>query len=234
MPPNWAFGQRPDHLARPQPVGSQFEGPPMIKIVVIDDHPVVREGLVATLEDEAEFTVVGEAGSAEEAQRVVATARPDVVLLDLELPGVGGLEAIPQLQQAHSGARLLVLTAYDTDERVLGALRAGARGYLLKGAPLEAIGRAIRAVHAGESYLDPRIASKVLAELGPGARPTALTEREQQVLQLVAEGLSNRQIGAELGITERTVKYHVTSILNKLGAENRAHAVALAAQRGLL
>lgn len=206
----------------------------MIHIVVIDDHPVVREGLVATLEDDAEFQVVGEAGSAEEAQRIVATARPDVVLLDLELPGMSGLEAIPVLQQAHPTARVLVLTAYDTDERVLGAVRAGARGYLLKGAPLEAIARAIRAVHAGESYLDPRIASKVLAELGPRRRPTALTEREQQVLRLVAEGMANKQIGAELGITERTVKYHVTSILNKLGAENRAHAVAMAAQRGLL
>jgi DNA-binding NarL/FixJ family response regulator len=206
----------------------------MIHIVVIDDHPVVREGLVATLGDDPEFRVVGEAGSAEEALRLVAATQPDVVLIDLELPGTSGLEAIPALRQAHAGAALLVLTAYDTDERVLGALRAGARGYLLKGASLEAIARAVRAVHAGESYLDPRIATKVLAELEPRRRPTALSAREREVLQLVADGLANKQIARSLGISERTVKFHVTSILNKLGAENRAHAVAIAAQRGLL
>ncbi len=206
----------------------------MIKIVVIDDHPIVREGLVATLEDDAEFRVVGEADSAEQALRVVAATRPDVILLDLELPGASGLEAIPDLSDAHTAARILVLTAYDTDERVLGAIRAGARGYLLKGATLEAIARAVRAVHAGESYLDPRIASTVITELGPRRRSTALSDRERQVLGLVAEGLANKQIARQLGITERTVKFHVTSILNKLGADNRAHAVALAAQRGLL
>lgn len=205
-----------------------------IRIVVIDDHPVVREGLVASLEDDAGFEVVGEAGSAEEALRLVAATRPDVVLLDLELPGMSGLEAIPALREAHPGAGLLVLTAYDTDERVLGAIRAGARGYLLKGASLQAIARAVRTVHAGESHLDPRITGKVLAELGPGRPATTLTEREREVLGGIAEGLANKQIAQSLGITERTVKYHVTSILNKLGAENRAHAVAVAAQRGLL
>lgn len=205
-----------------------------IRIVVIDDHPVVREGLVASLEDDAGFEVVGEAGSAEEALRLVAATRPDVVLLDLELPGMSGLEAIPALREAHPGAGLLVLTAYDTDERVLGAIRVGARGYLLKGASLQAIARAVRTVHAGESHLDPRITGKVLAELGPGRPATTLTEREREVLGGIAEGLANKQIAQSLGITERTVKYHVTSILNKLGAENRAHAVAVAAQRGLL
>lgn len=206
----------------------------MIKIVVIDDHPVVREGLVATLEDDAEFQVVGEAESAEQALRVVAATRPDVILLDLELPGASGLEAIPDLAEAYAEAAVLVLTAYDTDERVLGAIKAGASGYLLKGATLEAIARAVRAVHAGESYLDPRVARKVITELSPSGRSTTLSEREQQVLGLVAEGLANKQIAGRLGISERTVKFHVTSILNKLGADNRAHAVALAAQRGLL
>lgn len=206
----------------------------MITIVVIDDHPIVREGLVSTLEDEDDFQVVGQADSVEQGLRVVGATRPDVVLLDLELPDRSGLEAIPSLIEAHSGSGILVLTAYDTDERVLGALRAGARGYLLKGAPLDAIGRAIRSVYAGESYLDPRIATKVITELAPGKRSTTLTVRERQVLDLVAEGLANKQIARQLGITERTVKFHVTSILNKLGADNRAHAVALAAQRGLL
>lgn len=206
----------------------------MIRIVVVDDHPVVREGLVASLEDDPEFQVVGAAGSAEEALPMVASQRPDVVLLDLELPGVNGLTAIPRLTAAHPESRILILTAYDTDERVLGAIRAGAKGYLLKGASLEEIARAIRAVYAGESYLEPRVATKVLAEFGPGKRPAALSQREREVLRLVAAGHANKQIAQALGITERTVKFHVTSILNKLGAENRAQAVALAARRGLL
>ena len=206
----------------------------MIRIVVVDDHPVVREGLVASLEDDPEFRVVGSAGSADDALPLVTTQHPDVILLDLELPGVNGLEAIPALAAAHPASRILILTAYDTDERVLGAIRAGAKGYLLKGASLEEIARAIRSVHAGESYLEPRIATKVLAELGPRRRPAALSHREREVLRLVAGGRSNKQIARELGITERTVKFHVTSILNKLGAENRAQAVAVAARRGLL
>ena len=206
----------------------------MIRIVVVDDHPVVREGLVASLEDDPEFQVVGAAGSAEDALRLVTAQRPDVILLDLELPGVNGLEAIPGLAAASGASRILILTAYDTDERVLGALRAGAKGYLLKGASLEEIARAIRAVHAGESYLEPRVATKVVAELGPHKRPAALSHREREVLRLVAGGHSNKQIARTLGITERTVKFHVTSILNKMGAENRAQAVALAARRGLV
>lgn len=206
----------------------------MIRIVVVDDHPVVREGLVASLEDDPEFQVVGAAGSAEEAVPLVARQQPDVILLDLELPGQDGLTAIPALTAAHGGARILILTAYDTDERVLGAIRAGAKGYLLKGASLEEIARAIRTVHAGESYLEPRIATKVLAELGPRRRPSALSPREREVLRLIAGGQSNKQVAQALGITERTVKFHVTSLMNKLGAETRAQAVALAARRGLL
>jgi DNA-binding NarL/FixJ family response regulator len=206
----------------------------MIRILVVDDHPVVREGLVASLEDEPAFQVVGAAGSVADALTLVAARHPDIILLDLELPGTGGLEAIPGLHAAHPASRILILTAYDTDERVMGALRAGAKGYLLKGAPLEEIARAIRAVHAGESYLEPRIAAKVVAGLGPGTRPAALSAREREVLRLVAGGYATKRIAHKLGITERTVKFHVTSILNKLGADNRPQAVALAAQRGLL
>jgi DNA-binding NarL/FixJ family response regulator len=206
----------------------------MIRIVVVDDHPVVREGLVASLEDDPEFQVVGAAGSAEEALPLVTASKPDVILLDLELPGVNGLTAIPNLTAANAASKILILTAYDTDERVLGAIRAGAKGYLLKGASLEEIARAIRAVHGGDSYLEPRITTKVFTALDPRKRPSALSKREREVLRLVADGHSNKQIGQKLGITERTVKFHVTSIRNKLGAENRAQAVALAAQRGLL
>lgn len=206
----------------------------MIRILVIDDHPVVREGLVAALEDDPEFEVIGAAGSIEEALPLVPVRQPEVILLDLELPGMDGLAALPVLAAADARVRILILTAYDTDERVLGAIRGGAKGYVLKGAPLGEIARAIRAVHAGETYLEPRIATKVVAELGPGRRPGMLSRREREVLRLIAGGQSNKQIAQTLGITERTVKFHVTSVLNKLGAENRAQAVALAGQRGLL
>ncbi|MGH2347919.1 MAG: response regulator [bacterium] len=206
----------------------------MIRILVVDDHPVVREGLVATLEDDPEFAVVGAAASAEDALPLTRSQRPDVILLDLELPGMDGIQAIPALTAAHPEARIVILTAYDTDERVLGAIRSGAKGYLLKGAGLEEIARAIRAVHGGGSYLEPRIAGKVLAEVSAPRRSTALSRREREVLKMVADGRSNKQIARALKITERTVKFHVTTILNKLGAENRAQAVALAVQRGLL
>jgi DNA-binding NarL/FixJ family response regulator len=207
----------------------------MIRILVVDDHPIVREGLVAVLENQPDFQVVGAAGAAEEAIRMARSLGPEVVLLDLEMPGMDGVEAIPHLTQAAPAARVLVFTAYDTDERVFGALRAGARGYLLKGASAEEIARAIRTVREGGSHLEARVAARLVAEVG-APRPAAggLSGREREVLGLVAGGLSNKQIARSLGITERTVKFHVTSIFNKLGAENRAQAVAMAIQQGLV
>ena len=208
----------------------------MIRVLVVDDHPIVRQGLVAVLDDEPDFAVVGSAGSAEEAVALAAGLRPDVVLLDLELSGLDGVAAIPHLAEVSPDSRILVFTAYDTDEHVFGAIRAGARGYLLKGAPTEEIARGIRVVHGGGSHLEPRVAAKVLAEMSApqrGERPL-LSERESAVLRLVAEGLSNKEIGRALSISERTARFHVTSILNKLGAGTRAQAVALATQRGLL
>lgn len=207
----------------------------MIRLVVIDDHPIVREGLVSVLGDEPDFEVVGSAGNADEGLLLVQQHRPDVVLLDLELPGTSGIQAIPSLMQANPSTQMLVFTAYETDERVFGAIRAGARGYLLKGAPSADIARAVRAVHAGESYLEPRVAAKLVAEVdAPRRFAGLLTERERGVLRLVAAGLSNKQIARSLSISERTVKFHLTSIFNKLGADNRAQAVSLATQRGLL
>jgi DNA-binding NarL/FixJ family response regulator len=192
----------------------------MTRVAIVDDHPVVREGLVAALD--GKFDVTGVFSSAEEAiERVDA----DVLLLDLELPGMSGLDAIERLRQK---AAVLVLTAYDAEEDVERAIRAGAKGYLLKGASLEEIERAINALARGESYLDPRIASRVIA---PRQK---LTKREREVIRLVAEGKSNKEIAAKLRITERTVKFHVSSILNRLGAENRAQAVAIATERHLI
>jgi DNA-binding NarL/FixJ family response regulator len=207
----------------------------MIRVLVVDDHPIVREGLVSVLEDEDDFTVVGTAGSAEDALALARRERPDVVLLDLELPGIDGVQAIPRLLATEPPPRVLVFTAYDLEERVLGALRAGAAGYLLKGAPADEIARGVRAVHAGESYLAPRVAARLVSHVGAprGGRPL-LSAREREVLRLVADGQSNKQIARALGIAERTAKFHVTSLFQKLGADNRAQVVALAAQRGLL
>jgi DNA-binding NarL/FixJ family response regulator len=213
--------------------------PGVIRILVVDDHPIVRQGLVAALEDEPDFQVVGAAGSAEDALALLGglppERAPDVVLLDLELPGIGGVAAIPRLLAAHASVRVLVFTAYETEERVLGALRAGAKGYLLKGATVAEIARAVRAVAAGGSALEPRIAAQLVSQMSaPRATSRHLTPRERDILPLIADGQSGKQIARALGISERTVKFHTASLLRKLGADNRAQAVALALQRGLL
>jgi DNA-binding NarL/FixJ family response regulator len=207
----------------------------VIRVMVVDDHPIVRQGLVGVLEDEADLEVVGAFGSAREAIGHVRRLQPDVVLLDLEMPELDGVEAIPLLLREKESLAILVFTAYDTEERVLGALRGGAKGYLLKGASSDEIARAVRQVHGGGSYLEPRVASRVIAQVQtPRRTTTSLSEREREVLRLVAEGQPTKQVARSLGITERTVKFHVNSIFHKLGAESRAQAVALAAQRGLL
>lgn len=207
----------------------------MTRVLVVDDHPVVREGLVSVLEDQPEIEVVGSLDSAEQAVAQIGRLRPDIVLLDLELPGMDGVAAIPRLLAAHPSAGVIVFTAYDTEERVLGALRAGARGYLLKGASGQEIAQAIRAVQAGGSHLAPRVASTLLTQVQMASKPASvLSPREREVLHLVAEGLPTKQIARSLGITERTVKFHVASLMRKLDADNRAQMVAVAAQRGLL
>jgi DNA-binding NarL/FixJ family response regulator len=206
----------------------------MIRLMIVDDHPVVRQGLAAALEDEPDFQVAAAVGSAEEALSQVGRLRPDVLLLDLELSGMGGIEALPRLLEASAGTRVLVFTAYDTDERVLGAIRSGAGGYLLKGATTAEIASAVRTVASGGSALEPRVAAKLVAQVSRPRGAGPLTAREREVLALIAEGLPGKQIARSLGISERTVKFHTSSLLRKLGAENRAQAVALAAQRGLL
>src|SRR5579859_7768171 len=162
----------------------------MIRVLVVDDHPIVRQGLVSVLNDEVDLEEVGEAGSGREAVSRIQRLQPDVVLLDLEMADIDGVEAIPQLLALRPGLGVMVFTAYDTDERVLGAVRAGARGYLLKGASSDEIARGIRSVAAGGSYLEPRVAGKVLAQINaPRRETTTLSQREREVLRLVADGL---------------------------------------------
>ena len=206
----------------------------MIRVLIVDDHPIVREGVAAVLEREHDIEVVGAADTLADGLRLTTKLRPDVILLDLKLPDARSIdEGVAAFARASGG--IVVFTAYDGDEDVYRAIRGGARGYLLKGSPAADIVQAIRQVHDGESYLSPRIAAKLVTGVKqPHSRSGLLSARERGVLGLVAAGLSNRQIAHALSISERTVKFHVTSIFNKLGAENRAQAVALAAARGLL
>ena len=210
-----------------------------IRVLVVDDHPIVREGLVAVLDDQPDFAVVGAAGSAAEALDLAARSQPDVVLLDLELGAEDGVALVSRLAQVSPATQVIAFTAYDTDERVLGAIHAGAKGYLLKGAPVEEIAEAVRAVYAGGSALAPRVAAKLVAAMSatggaPGARRTRLTDREREVLRLVAQGQANKQIAHALSIAERTVKFHLSSLFRKLDVDNRAQLAALAVQRRLL
>jgi DNA-binding NarL/FixJ family response regulator len=206
-----------------------------IRVLVADDHPMLREGLTAVLGTQPDFEVIGEAADGSEVVQLAETLRPDVILLDLEMPTVDGVAALEGLRDAGSEARTIVFTAYDTDERILRSLRAGARGYLLKGASRGEIFDAIRTVHSGGSLLGPAVTSRLLDHIEQGdERPDGLTPRELEVLTLLARGLKNAEIASELFISERTVKFHVSSILAKLGAETRTEAVRIAARRGLV
>ena len=205
-----------------------------IRILLVDDHPVVRAGLAAMLETQADFAIVGEAGDGAEAVRAVEALDPDVVLMDLEMPGTDGLAALEELARKDLPNKVIVFTIFDTDERILRAVQAGAQGYLLKSAPREEVFQAIRAVCAGGSLLQPVVAARLLGHVSGGSAPAGLTPREREVLGLLAKGLQNKEIAAVLHIGERTAKFHVSALLRKLGAGNRTEAVALAAQQGLI
>lgn len=218
----------------------------MVRIMLADDHPIVREGLRAVLETQADFEVIAECASGDEVLRQVPELKPDILLLDLEMPVMDGVETIRRLrQQPQPGLRTIVFTAFDNDERIIPAIQAGADGYLLKGAPREEIFNAIRATIKGISLLQPVVASKLLRYVGQQHTTSekepiyvppveTLTERELEVLRLLAQGMPNKEIAAQLVISERTAKFHVSSIMGKLGATNRTEAVSLAAQKGLI
>jgi len=208
----------------------------VIRIAIADDHPVVREGLVAMLETEPDFEVVGTAATGAEAAALVARVDPDVMLLDLELPELDGVGVLRRLAAEGARVRVIVFTVFDTDERIIAAVEAGAPGYLLKGAPRGELFAAVRTVAAGGSLLAPVASSAVLRRVR-GEAPTggpSLTPREREVLQALARGLGNKQIAAQLGVSERTVKFHVSSLFEKLGAGNRTEAVTIAARAGLV
>lgn len=206
-----------------------------IRILIADDHPIVREGLSAVLETQPDFAIVGLAASGAQAVALAGELRPDVVLLDLELPELDGVAALRAIRANDPAARALIFTAFDTDERILAAVQAGAQGYLLKGAPRDELFQAIRVINAGGSLLQPVVAARLLRRVSAApSAPERLTERELAVLGLLARGRQNKEIAGELAISERTVKFHVSAILAKLEVGNRTEAVARAAQLGLV
>ncbi|MBV8616320.1 MAG: response regulator transcription factor [Acetobacteraceae bacterium] len=202
----------------------------LIRVGIVDDHPVVRDGLAAILGLQPDIKVVGEAETGREACALFDRQRPDVLLLDLKMPGMDGLEVVQTLCAAHPEARIVILTTYGGDEDIFRSLKAGAKGYLLKDAPRQQILEAIRTVHAGGRYLPAAIVSKVAEH---ALRPE-LTGREREVLQGMARGASNKEIGVALSISEGTVKTHVKAILAKLDAVSRTEAVTIATRRGII
>jgi DNA-binding NarL/FixJ family response regulator len=210
-----------------------------IKILIADDHPVVREGLISMIKREPDFKVVGEAANGIEAVNKTKELKPDIVLMDLRMPELDGVEAIRQISATVPSTRFIILTTYSDDEFIFKGIEVGARAYLLKDAPREDLFKAIRAVYRGESLIQPVVASKVLdrfAELSRQAHAPAeiLSEREIEVLALMAKGDANKEIAAQLHITDSTVKTHISSIFQKLNAKDRTEAVMQAIKRGII
>jgi len=202
----------------------------MIGVLTVDDHPLLREGIATLVNAESDMKLVAEATNGQEAIEKFRLHRPDVTLMDLQMPTLNGIEAIIGIRSEFPNARIIVLTTYTGDVQVLRALRAGAQGYILKGHVHRELLEAVRAVHAGKKRIPPEVA----AELADHAAEDNLTSREIDVLRLIATGNANKLIADQLSITEETVKSHVTNILSKLGANDRTHAVTIALKRGII
>jgi len=209
-----------------------------MRILIADDHPVVREGLSAMLSRKHDIQVVGEAGNGSEAIDKAKELQPDIILMDLRMPEVDGVEAMHQITAENPDIKFIVLTTYDNDEHIFKGIEAGARAYLLKDAPREDLFKAIRAVYKGESLIQPAIAGKVLARFAELSRqaevPDSLSERELEVLTLMANGAPNKKIATELFITESTVKSHVQTVFQKLGVNSRTEAISESIKKGLI
>lgn len=200
-----------------------------IQILIAEDHAVVRQGLAAIINDEPDMTIVAQAENGQQAIALYRQHQPDVVLMDLQMPILDGVAAITQIKSEFADAHIIVLTTYDGDEDIYRGLQAGARGYLLKGATAEEMLNAIRQVHQGQKYIPLQVAAKLVERLNS----TELTDRELEVLQLLVVGKSNADIAIALSVSERTVKFHINNIFNKLGVSDRTQAVIQALKRGL-
>jgi two-component system NarL family response regulator len=201
-----------------------------ISVIIADDHPITRDGLALILRSEPGISVLGQAGDGLEAVECYRAARPDVAILDLQMPRLNGLGATREIMSEFPKARILLFTTYDGDEDIYRAMHAGARGYILKDAAQEDLFKAIRAIHAGQRYLSPPVGAK----LAESQVSRGLTDRERQILKLLAEGQANKEISAVTGISESTVKTHVASIIEKLGVRSRTEAALVADKRGFL
>ena len=209
-----------------------------IKIVIADDHPIVRQGLATVLSQEEDMEVIGQAGNGLEAVDLARKLHPDIILMDLQMPEMDGVEAIQKIKLDTSDIGIIILTTYDTDDYIFRGIEAGARGYLLKDSPPEEVLKAIHTVHKGESLIEPRVASRLIdrfSQLSHASAPEEiLSSREVQVLELIAKSAANKTIANELFIGESTVKTHIIHIFNKLGVKGRTEAVAEAARRGII
>ena len=208
--------------------------PEVIRILIVDDHAVVREGLRTFLDLQEGLEVVGEASDGEEAVQLALRLQPDVILMDLVMPKLDGVEAMRQLRESLPETRVIVLTSFLDDDRLLAAMRAGAAGYLLKDVQPQELARAVRAAHSGQALIDPTVAARLVDTLaeGPDENAAQLTPRENQVFDLIARGFSNKRIALELGVAEKTVKTHVSHVLAKLGVADRTQAALYAARLG--
>ncbi|HLE27696.1 MAG TPA: response regulator transcription factor [Anaerolineales bacterium] len=208
-----------------------------IRVLIADDHTLFRRGLVSLLNETKEFAVVGEANDGPESVRLTTRLRPDVLLMDVHMPGGGGVEAVQQLREVAPAVPVIMLTVSESDEDLLGAIRAGARGYFLKNAETEELYDGIRRAAAGEAVLDPALVERLFqhaARSGSPGADTPLSFRETEILRLVAEGFTNREVAARLSVSENTVKTHLARIFEKLGTTSRSEAAALARARGWL